>query len=235
MRMRATEGALRLPCFQPAPGFEGRLNRPGTADPLWSGPAKGGCGRMSAVRLAIGCGVVAVLVAGHLSRVSTDASGGLWSTVSQIVGGGPSPRMAAVAPDSRQPAEPGRARAAGGTESILPDRYGQYQTAVEIEGQRLPVLIDTGASSVVLSFEDADRLGIRPMPADFTIRMWTANGSVMVAPVRLPRVRVGSIEVSDVEAQVSTRGVLAKTLLGMSFLRKLGGFRVERGRLVLEQ
>ena len=54
-----------------------------------------------------------------------------------------------------------------------------------------------------------------------------------MAPVRIPVVRIGTISVRDVEAVVVPRGRLATSLLGMSFLRRLGDVSMTRGRLTL--
>jgi aspartyl protease family protein len=121
-----------------------------------------------------------------------------------------------------------------GGEIVMPDHFGQFQTEVEIEGQRIPVLIDTGASVVLLSFEDADRLGLRPLPADFKIPLLTANGRSFAALAHLRDVRLGRIQVHDVVAYIAARGaVTGSSLLGMSFLSKLNGYGVDAGRLVL--
>ena len=121
------------------------------------------------------------------------------------------------------------------SETIDPDGGGQFQTSIEIEGQRLPALVDTGATYVVLSFEDAARLGLRPMPSDFKYKTWTANGVALNAMAELREVRLGSIEVRDVPVLIAARGSMTHNLLGMTFLSKLHGFRVDAGRLVLQQ
>ena len=121
------------------------------------------------------------------------------------------------------------------TETIAPDRFGQFQTMMEVEGQRLSVLVDTGASFVVLSSDDADRLALRPAPSDFKYKVSTANGTAYVAKAELREIRVGNIVVRNVPALIGSRGALVESLLGMSFLRKLGSYKVDAGRLVLQQ
>ena len=95
------------------------------------------------------------------------------------------------------------------------------------------MLVDTGATTVALTYEDAASAGIRPFPGDFTRRVSTANGSVAVAPVRLREVRIGDLTVRDVDAVVVPSGRLGTSLLGMSFLRHLGGFDIADNRLTL--
>ena len=95
------------------------------------------------------------------------------------------------------------------------------------------MLVDTGASFVALSHEDAAMLGLKVSQKDFTRRSSTANGVVETAPVRIKEIRIGDIAVRDVEAVVLPPRALSTSLLGMSFLKRLEGFEVAKGRLVL--
>lgn len=122
---------------------------------------------------------------------------------------------------------------AGRSVTFVGDTRGHFQADVAIEGRRVSMLVDTGASIVALTAEDAAAAGIRPAPGDFTRSIATANGSVAVAPVLLREVRIGDIVVRDVAAVVVPRGRLGTSLLGMSFLRELRGFDVADNRLTL--
>lgn len=93
-------------------------------------------------------------------------------------------------------------------------------------------MIDTGASAVVLNREDAARVGLRPREQDFSITASTANGTVRWAPVVLRDLRVGGLTLHELEATVNG-GQLGVSLLGMDFLRRLKGYEVTRGRLIL--
>ncbi len=95
------------------------------------------------------------------------------------------------------------------------------------------MLVDTGAALCVFTSEDAQRIGIRFGPRDFTARVATAYGTVPAARVRMREIRLGGIAVWDVEALVLPSGRLATSLLGMSFLRRLRGFEVAAGRMIL--
>jgi aspartyl protease family protein len=119
--------------------------------------------------------------------------------------------------------------------TLVPDRLGHYSAELQINGARLAMLVDTGASAVVLSSEDAGRAGVWPGPGDFRVKVGTANGAVDAAPVTLREVRLDGIVLRDVEALVMPRGRLNGSLLGMSFLRRLSGFEIAQGRLVLTQ
>ena len=91
-------------------------------------------------------------------------------------------------------------------------------------------MVDTGATMVALTYEDAERAGIRLKPSDFTRGVSTANGVTRVAPVTLERVSIGDITVRNVAASVSERGRLQTTLLGMSFLEPARARRHALGR-----
>ena len=119
------------------------------------------------------------------------------------------------------------------TVAITGDRNGHFHVWTAIEGLSIKMLVDTGATSVALTYEDAASAGIRPFPSDFNRQVSTANGSVAVAQVRLREVRVGDLTVRDVEAVVLPSGRLGTSLLGMSFLRRLGGFDIADNRLTL--
>lgn len=119
---------------------------------------------------------------------------------------------------------------------IVADAMGQYSTDAEINGSRIAsMLVDTGATTVALSYEDASVIGVFPAPADYKYKVNTANGVAHVAAVKLHDVRVGNLVVYDVEALVGERGALTSSLLGMTFLSKLSRFEVESGALVLKQ
>jgi aspartyl protease family protein len=112
---------------------------------------------------------------------------------------------------------------------------GHFRANVEIDGRTVPMLVDTGASYVALSAEDADRLGVITRPSDFTLRMYTANGVAKAAPVRLHAVHVDTLSVYDVDAIVAQPGAMNGSLLGMSFLRRLTRFEAQPDRLRLIQ
>ncbi len=127
-----------------------------------------------------------------------------------------------------------KADGAGGEILVLQqDLRGHYTAHPEVEGRTLRMLVDTGATLCALSQEDAERIGVRVAPGDFTKTVTTANGALRVAPVRLREVRLGGIRLRDVEAVVVPRGQLGTSLLGMSFLRGLKGFEMASGRLTL--
>jgi aspartyl protease family protein len=119
--------------------------------------------------------------------------------------------------------------------TVPADPLGHFYVDPTVNGTRLRMMIDTGATLVVLSREDARHVGINPAPADFTVRAETANGVVLLAPVVLKEVVIGEVAVRDVPAAVFPDNRLQTGLLGMSFLSKLSHFSVAAGRLILKQ
>lgn len=121
-----------------------------------------------------------------------------------------------------------------GVVRVAADRSGHYVVEARVNGVPVRFLIDTGATDVSLTRRDAERVGLAPETLQFTRRAETAAGPVRVAPVRLDRVAVGEIELTDVAASVN-RANEGISLLGMSFLARLTGFSVEEGHLVLRR
>lgn len=105
----------------------------------------------------------------------------------------------------------------------------------DLNGRTITVMVDTGASMVALTYDDARRAGIYPRDSDFTGRSSTANGIARFAPVDIDRVSIGGIEVRNVRAAVMEDGKLDTSLLGMSYLSKVGSVSMKAGKLVLEE
>jgi aspartyl protease family protein len=112
---------------------------------------------------------------------------------------------------------------------------GHFFTEVEVNGRRIDTMVDTGASVIALTFEDAIQAGVAPSPSDFTHTVNTANGVSRVAPVMLDRVQIGDIVVRNVQGVVIERGKLNTTLLGNSFLSRLSRYEMRSGRLLMEE
>lgn len=119
--------------------------------------------------------------------------------------------------------------------ALQADRRGHFATDLGVNNQFVKALVDTGASVVAFSHEDALKAGIRPKPGDYTVRMQTANGIVHAAKARIPEMRLQGIVVRDVEATIMPPGALNITLLGMSFLKRLKSFEMNGNTLVLRQ
>lgn len=122
----------------------------------------------------------------------------------------------------------------GGNEVIIHKTRGShFQTNVRVDGKVLPMLVDTGASTVVLSYEDARAIGLNPQALDFSVSVTTANGRAMAAPVRLDEIAIGPIARKNIRAMVAEEGRLDESLLGMSFLSTLGSLQMQTDELRL--
>lgn len=110
---------------------------------------------------------------------------------------------------------------------------GHFYARAHINGRSVSVLVDTGATGVALTHEDARELGIAPRESEYTLQTQTANGSARVAPVRLDSVRIDSIEVRDLRGLVAEPGALPVTLLGMEFIGRLSRFELRGQELLL--
>lgn len=111
---------------------------------------------------------------------------------------------------------PDRGRA---TATIGQDGSGHYLANGSINGASTRFLVDTGATLVVLSARDADRLAIQYKQAPRAVAT-TANGTVPYRVVKLDRIKVGDVELTNVEAGVMEGGYDGPPLLGMSFLSR---------------
>lgn len=122
----------------------------------------------------------------------------------------------------------------GATVAVMRAGDGHFFLSTQVNGASVRMLFDTGASTVVLTTEDARRAGIDPDGLVYSAPVWTANGRTTAAPVTLDVIDVGSISISQVRAVVARPGTLRASLLGMSLLDRLRSWRVERDRLILD-
>ncbi len=104
-----------------------------------------------------------------------------------------------------------------------------------VAGRNLSFMVDTGASVIALTAQDAARVGVRPMRSEYDVSVSTANGTVRAARTRLTNVEIGGLMVRDVDALVLPEGALSENLLGLSFLSKLKRYEFAGSKLVLEQ
>ena len=114
------------------------------------------------------------------------------------------------------------------------DARGHFVTRARIEGAGILVLVDTGASVVALSYEDAEAANLKPRGLTYDVPVATANGLAKAAKVTLRRVEVAGVTVRDVEGLIMPEGAMEGTLLGMSFLSRLESFKIEDGVLTLK-
>lgn len=141
---------------------------------------------------------------------------GLWSDIRDTV----APRQA-VMQDGAQIVVP-----------MQPD--GHFYLTLEVNGTPVRFVVDTGATEMVLSAEDATRVGLKPEALVFSGRAFTANGMVETAPVRLETVALGGVVDQGLRAVVNS-GDLGESLLGMSYLRRFDRIEISSGQMVLER
>ena len=128
---------------------------------------------------------------------------------------------------------PGRIADSGRTVALARAQSSDFQIATDVNGNNIPMILDTGASSVVLSNEAAKVVGLPVEVIKYTVSIATANGHTKAAEVTLDRVAVGSIVERAVPALIAQPGQLKTSLLGMSFLNRLQSWEVRGDKLVL--
>jgi aspartyl protease family protein len=110
---------------------------------------------------------------------------------------------------------------------------GEFGLRVKINGVNTPMLIDTGATWVVLTYETAKAAGLPLELLDYDVDIETANGRTRAARLTLDRLTIGNLTERSVPALVVPRGQMKTNLLGMSFLDRLESWEVRADKLVL--
>ena len=128
---------------------------------------------------------------------------------------------------------PGRAASKGRTVEIARGGGGSFSVGTQVNGARIAMVLDTGASAVVLTQEAAKAAGLPLEVLNYSVNVDTANGRARAAPVTLDRVSVGGITERSVPALIAQPGQLRTSLLGMSFLNRLESWEVRGERLML--
>ncbi len=116
---------------------------------------------------------------------------------------------------------------------IRKQQNGQFIAQVHANGAKINMVIDTGASTVVLNPSDAARAGIKLESLRYSVPVQTANGTSFAARVRLRNVSVGPVSIDNVEALIAKPGALRESLLGMSFLSRLRSYEFSGDFLTL--
>jgi aspartyl protease family protein len=130
---------------------------------------------------------------------------------------------------------PGQQPAQGNMAILYADRNGHFMADVQVRGIPIRTLVDTGATLVSFSAEDAARFGLRAEPGQRRAPFSTANGVVMASVVTVPEMRLQGITVYDVEAAIMPKGAMQGTLLGMSFMKKLQSYESRGSSMVMRK
>lgn len=117
--------------------------------------------------------------------------------------------------------------------NVARDRNGDFALRARINGATTPMVMDTGATSVVLTYEAAKAAGLPTEFLDYSVSVETANGPTRAASVVLDRIAIGRVTEQAVPALVAPPGKLKVSLLGMSFLDRLESFEVSGDRVQL--
>ena len=126
---------------------------------------------------------------------------------------------------------PGHVAGHGRNVQVVRGNSGDFAVAVHINGVKIPMVLDTGASSVVLTQEAARAAGLPIEVLNYTISVDTANGRTRAASVTLDRLAVGGLTERSVPALVAQPGQLKTNLLGMTFLNRLQSWEVRGDKL----
>ena len=130
-----------------------------------------------------------------------------------------------AAPSVSMP-KPGQARS---TRS----RDGHFYVDAAINGGSVPMMVDTGASGIFLTHQDAVRAGLNPESLNYSVRTSTANGQGLAARARLASLKIGGIVRQDVPVMVAQTGASNISLLGQTFLSQLTVFQVSGDTMVM--
>jgi aspartyl protease family protein len=128
---------------------------------------------------------------------------------------------------------PGRAATRGRMVEIARGRGGEFGISTRVNGGTVPMILDTGASAVVLTQEAAKAAGLPLEVLSYSVTVDTANGKTRAASVTLDSVSVGGLVERSVPALIAQPGQLRTSLLGMSFLNRLESWEVRGDKLIM--
>lgn len=112
---------------------------------------------------------------------------------------------------------------------------GHFRAIAQVNGRDVGLMVDTGASLVLLRHDDALRIGIPLDQLDYSTPLTTANGKSYVAPFLIENLTIGNLTLQNVRAAVAQEGALHSSLLGMSFLEKLYETVIQKDRMILRK
>jgi aspartyl protease family protein len=128
---------------------------------------------------------------------------------------------------------PGYTASQGRIVEIARGRIGEFSIQTQVNGGRIPMVLDTGATAVVLTQEAAKAAGLPLEVLSYNVNVDTANGRTQAASVTLDRLAVGGLVERSVPALIARPGQLRTSLLGMSFLNRLESWEVRGDKLIM--
>ncbi len=166
---------------------------------------------------------------------------GIWAAIGLVLAGVYAYRaeLGAVGDRVVEELQPGSVQtvtpSAGGRGAVVKIKKteGHFIVKAKVNGRSVHMIVDTGASTVVLRSEDARRAGIQLNALAYTVPVETANGRAFAARVKLDKVSLGELALDKVEALVTKPGALHQSLLGMSFLSRLHSYEFSGNQLVM--
>jgi aspartyl protease family protein len=128
---------------------------------------------------------------------------------------------------------PGYTASRGRMVELARGRSGEFPVTTRVNGARVAMILDTGASAVMLTQDAARAAGLPIEVLNYTVTLETANGRTRAAPVTIDRLSVGNIVERSVPALIVPGGLLKTNLLGMTFLNRLESWQVKGDRLMM--
>jgi aspartyl protease family protein len=128
---------------------------------------------------------------------------------------------------------PGHAAARGRVVELARAGAGDFHISTQVNGARVSMVLDTGASTVMLTHEAAIAAHLPVEMIKYNVSIETANGRTYAAAATIDRIAVGGIVERSVPALIAQPGTLKTSLLGMSFLSRLQGWEVRGDKVVM--
>jgi aspartyl protease family protein len=128
---------------------------------------------------------------------------------------------------------PGYAASHGQVVELSRSRSGEFPVSTRVNGAHIAMILDTGASAVMLTQDAARAAGLPLEVLSYSVNLETANGRTRAAPVTIDRLAIGRIVERSVPALIVPNSQLKTNLLGMTFLNRLESWQVKGDRLQL--
>ena len=126
---------------------------------------------------------------------------------------------------------PGYVASRGRVVELSRGRSGEFPVTMRVNGARVAMILDTGASAVMLTQDAARAAGLPIEVLNYTVNLETANGRTRAAPVTIDQLAIGNIVERAVPALIVPNTQLKTNLLGMTFLNRLESWQVKGDRL----